>query len=214
MKRITIDKKEYTFEFTIEASLYDDCTRSVMDMFVKGGMVQGAAEDNDVNSAMENLLDTIANLPQKALTLFYAGLLEHHGPEGDGSIQGKNDAKKLLASYLKENNLIMNDGFIRFRLPEYRKEICLKLCEAIEDYYIEKEYQGTTYTIGVNLWTGELDWSRVDGVIGAILQGMYTNSADLGYSSLGLNGVAHAENGVGPGAEGNGKNNPSGDRRH
>ena len=109
MKRITIDKKEYTFEFTIEASLYDDCTRSVMDMFVKGGMVQGAAEDNDVNSAMENLLDTIANLPQKALTLFYAGLLEHHGPEGDGSIQGKSDAKKLLASYLKENNKSFRD---------------------------------------------------------------------------------------------------------
>lgn len=109
MKRLTINKKEYTLEFTIEASLYDDCTRSVMDMFVKGGMIQGAAEDNNAEDALENLIDTISNLPQKALTLFYAGLLEHHGPEGDGSIQGMTDAKKLLATYLKESEKSFRD---------------------------------------------------------------------------------------------------------
>ena len=109
MKKITINNKEYTFEFSIEASLYDDCTKSVMDMFLKSGMAQGAAESNDYEGAMENLLDTIANLPQKALTLFYAGLLEYHGPEADGSIKGMNDAKKLLAAYLKENSLSFRD---------------------------------------------------------------------------------------------------------
>ena len=81
-----------------------------MDMFVKGGMIQGAAESNDSESAMENLLDTIANLPQKALTLFYAGLLEHHGTdEGDGSITSIADAKKLLATYLKEKKKSFRD---------------------------------------------------------------------------------------------------------
>lgn len=109
MKRITIEKKEYTFEFTIEASLYDDCTKSIMDMFVKGGMVSGAANDADIDGAREYLIETIANLPQKALTLFYAGLLEHHGPEGDGSIQSKSDAKRLLATYLKESNKSFRD---------------------------------------------------------------------------------------------------------
>lgn len=109
MKKITINKKEYSLEFTIEASLYDECTKSVMDMFVKGGMIQGAAEDNNAEDALENLIETISNLPQKALTLFYAGLLEHHGPEGDGSIQGMNDAKKLLASYLRESNNSFRD---------------------------------------------------------------------------------------------------------
>ncbi len=111
MKRITINKKEYTFEFTIEASLYDDCTKSVMDIFVKGGMMQGAAETNDMEGALENLLDTIANIPQKALTLFYAGLLEHHGPEGDGTIQSKSDAKKVLTAYIKEENKSFRDIF-------------------------------------------------------------------------------------------------------
>ena len=109
MKRITINNKEYIFEFTIEASLYDECTKSFMDTFVKGGMVQGAAELNDVEAALDNLLDTIANLPQKTLTLFYAGLLEHHGVEGDGSVQSKSDAKKLLAAYLKESNKSFRD---------------------------------------------------------------------------------------------------------
>lgn len=111
MKKITINKKEYTFEFSIEASLYDECTMSVMDMFVKGGMVQGAAETNNVEDAMQNLMQTIANLPQKALTLFYAALLEHHGPEGDGSIQSMFDAKRVLADYLKEKKKSFRDVF-------------------------------------------------------------------------------------------------------
>ena len=109
MKKITINNKEYTIEFTIEASLYDECTKSVMDMFVKGGMIQGAAESNDKEGAIDGLIDTIANLPQKALTLFYAGLLEHHSSEGDGSIQGINDAKKVLVAYLKENKKSFRD---------------------------------------------------------------------------------------------------------
>ena len=33
------------------------------------------------------------------------------------------------------------DGFIRFRLPLYRQELYLNLCEAMEEFYIEKEYE-------------------------------------------------------------------------
>ena len=105
MKRITIDNKEYIFEFTIEASLYDDCTKSVMDLFVKGGMVSGAATDADLDGAREYLLETIATLPQKAITLLYAGLLEHHGSE----IRSKEDAKELLATYLDESKKSFRD---------------------------------------------------------------------------------------------------------
>lgn len=111
MKKITIGKKEYTFEFTIEASLYDDCTKSVMDNFVKAGMAKGALEMKDAEGAVDALIDTIANLPQKTLTLFYAGLLEHHGSEGDGSIAGKPEAKKVLKTYLEESNKTFRDVF-------------------------------------------------------------------------------------------------------
>lgn len=109
MKKITIDNKEYTFEFTIEASLYDDCTKSVMDIFVKGGMVSSAAQDADIEGATEFLIQTISNLPQKALTLFYAGLLEHHGSEGDGSVKSKNDAKIILKKYIEEQKKSFRD---------------------------------------------------------------------------------------------------------
>ena len=105
MKRITIDNTEYKFEFSIEASLYDDCTKSVMDTFIRGGMAMGAAENNDVDNAMENLIATISNLPQKALTLFYAGLLENHSE----TIKSKDDAKKLLTKYIKEQNKSFSD---------------------------------------------------------------------------------------------------------
>ena len=109
MKKITINNKEYTIEFSIEASLYDDCTKSVMDMFVKGGMVTAAAEEGDLEGAKENFLDSIANIPQKALTLFYAGLLEHHGTDGDKTVQSKNDAKKLIKLYIAESKKSFRD---------------------------------------------------------------------------------------------------------
>ena len=109
MKRITIDKKEYKFEFTIEASLYDDCTKSIMDLFVTGGMVSNAAENNDIDGAKEYFINSIADIPKIALTLFYAGLLEHHGSEGDGSIKSISDAKRLFAKYHEETGKSYRD---------------------------------------------------------------------------------------------------------
>lgn len=107
MKRITINNKEYSIEFTIEASLYDECTKSIMDTFI--GIAEGSDNLNRTEYALKSLVETISNLPQKTLTVFYAGLLEHHGPEGDGSIKSKNDAKKVLADYLRENKKSYRD---------------------------------------------------------------------------------------------------------
>lgn len=109
MKKITIDKKEYKIEFTIEASLYDEGTKSIMDFLVTGGLISNAAEEQNVEGAKEYFVSSLANIPQTTLTLFYAGLLEHHGSEGDGSILSKSDAKKLLATYLKESNKSFRD---------------------------------------------------------------------------------------------------------
>ncbi len=106
MKRITIDGKEYTFEFTIEASLYDECTVSAMEVFVKMGAVRG---DDDMEGAIHRIVETMAGTPKRALTLFYAGLLEHHGAAGDGSIKSINDAKALLIKYLKEYGKSFDD---------------------------------------------------------------------------------------------------------
>lgn len=104
MKKITIDGKEYTITFSIAASLYNECTESIMDSFVAGGMIQEAAESKNIDGATKRFVSTIANIPQKACVLFYAGLLENHGADyGDGSVPTLKDATKLLAKYLKEH---------------------------------------------------------------------------------------------------------------
>ena len=103
MKRITINNKEYTIEYSIEASLYDDCTKSVMDIFVKAGMSEHYAKHGDAQAAMDEIIGTMTSLPQRVITLFYAGLLEHHGACGDHSIKSKADAKEILKMYIKES---------------------------------------------------------------------------------------------------------------
>lgn len=103
MKRITINNKEYTLEYSIEASLYDECTKTVMDTFVKASMSAGYVKDGDSMAAISGVVESIANLPQKVVTLFYAGLLEHHGNSGDHSVKSRADAKNILVMYLKES---------------------------------------------------------------------------------------------------------------
>ena len=103
MKRITIDGKEYTFEFTIEATLYDECTIKAMESFVDAGAAQADATENDVKGALMRMIESMAGVPQRALTFFYAGLLEHHGSNGDGSVPSKNAAKSLVVKYMKES---------------------------------------------------------------------------------------------------------------
>lgn len=104
MKRITIDNVEYTIEFSIEATLYNEVTESVMDMFLSGNIIQAVAEEgtdaiDKTEKALKQTFKEMADIPNKALTMFYAGLLEHHSDE----IRSKNDAKKLLVTYLKEH---------------------------------------------------------------------------------------------------------------
>lgn len=104
MKRITIGGVEYTIEFSIEATLYNEVTESVMDMFLSGNIIQAVAEEgtdaiDKTEKALKQTFKEMADIPNKALTMFYAGLLEHHSDE----IRSKNDAKKLLVTYLKEH---------------------------------------------------------------------------------------------------------------
>jgi len=48
---------------------------------------------------------------------------------------------KKLTKYLEEENYINMEGFIRFRLSDYRWKLYDRLCETIEEYYIEQEYK-------------------------------------------------------------------------
>jgi CRISPR/Cas system CSM-associated protein Csm2 small subunit len=96
MKVLTIGGKEYTFEFTIEAALYNDCTEKITSLLYK----MEEAQDNE-NPA--DVLKNLCDVPQTTMSMFYAGLIEHHGASGDGSVLNEGDAKKLIRQYFAEH---------------------------------------------------------------------------------------------------------------
>ena len=91
MKIITINAKEYTLEYTMEASLYkegiEELTRYMMKM------------DPSTLESPESIISSIADLPHTVLTMFYAGLLEYHSDE----IKTEKHAKNLLKDYFAEH---------------------------------------------------------------------------------------------------------------
>lgn len=97
-KIITIGKKDYKLEYSIEASLYGDCVSKLTGMLAD---IEIGGENNDVKSVLSGM----SSLPQTTLTIFYAGLMENHGdhPNGDGSVPDIYSAKQLMAQYLREH---------------------------------------------------------------------------------------------------------------
>lgn len=91
MKIINIDNKDYKFEYTLEASLYKDCADAMFNM-----LADEAIAENEQD--LKKYLSSVTNVPSTALTIFYAGLLEHHSDE----ITCIEDAKVLLKKYFSE----------------------------------------------------------------------------------------------------------------
>lgn len=109
---IKIGGKDYTIEFTFEASLYGECTEKLaslqlgMSMAYMQANVSSTSEEeakNNIKAALEDVVKSMSDLPQTVLTLFYAGLMEHHGFDGDKSVTSKADAKALMKTYFAEN---------------------------------------------------------------------------------------------------------------
>lgn len=106
-KTLNINGMDYKLEYTIEASLYKDGIDRLME-FLSGAF--GPASEKQITKGLNaqdktavrqqlvnNMKTEITSLPNTALMLFYMGLLEYHGPEGDGLIRNMKDAKKLAA---------------------------------------------------------------------------------------------------------------------
>lgn len=98
-KTLTIGGNDYKLEYTIEASLYADCVKGTAELFSSLAL---ASDEKDISK----IIAGVSNIPQTALTVFYAGLMEHHGdhPDGDGKVPNIAAAKRLLASYLREHS--------------------------------------------------------------------------------------------------------------
>ena len=93
---IKVGREEYTIEFTFEASLYGECTEKVI-------AFMSAIPENGTADEIKNFITSLSDIPSTTLTMFYAGLLEHHGEDGDGSVTSKKDAKSILKLYMEEN---------------------------------------------------------------------------------------------------------------
>lgn len=83
---LKIGGKEYKLEFTFEASMYSDCVSSVMNIL-------GGLSGDDIRTQIASMSD----IPKTAVTLLYAGLLEHHGEE-----LNLKDAKMLARQWILE----------------------------------------------------------------------------------------------------------------
>ena len=96
MKVLNIGGKDYTFEFTMEAALYNECTEKVANLLMA---ISEASKKADVRAMIMSMSD----IPQTTLTMFYAGLLEHHGEAGDRSVPNMHVAKALIKKYFEEH---------------------------------------------------------------------------------------------------------------
>lgn len=93
---LNIGNKDYNIEFNIEASLNAECVDQITEF------VCGLNKANTRNP-IQAVLNSVKDKPKTVLAMFYAGLLEHHGEDGDGTITSKADAKKLLKQYFAEH---------------------------------------------------------------------------------------------------------------
>lgn len=138
---VNIGGKDYTLEYTIEASLHKDCVDKMTNYMKNVIMAQA-------NGTLENLLSNMSDLPHIALSSFYAGLLEHHSDE----IRSEKDAKNLIKTYFSEHKedgkdnfyevmemisgCMNDDGFFRqIGLEQFLQ----KLMEQTEEEQIEKK---------------------------------------------------------------------------
>lgn len=101
---ITANGKEYVLEYTFEAAECHECIDAAMDIF-GGTMTAKIDSKHSEEMQVRDFLMSLSDLPRMAMDMFYAGLLENHGtgPDGDGTITSRADARRLYKQFCKEN---------------------------------------------------------------------------------------------------------------
>lgn len=109
MKKITIGGSEYTLEYTLGASLYDECVVSVSKLITALIRAEREADSENGEQDMEfvtTMISTLGGAPRVAVTVLYAGLLDHHGTgeyagrNSDGRVPDWETAKWLAWEWL------------------------------------------------------------------------------------------------------------------
>ncbi len=100
--KFVVDEKEHILEYTFEAAENQKCVDAMTDIF-GGAMMTKIDESKSESLQIRDFLMTISDLPRMAMDMFYAGLLEHHGEDGDGTVMSRLDAKRLYKQFCREN---------------------------------------------------------------------------------------------------------------
>ena len=95
MKKV-IDGKEFTIKYGLTAVVDSP---EYIEPIIK---LSHLNEQKDIPLS-KRFGPAMRDVPQITSLLFYAGLLEHHGEDGDKTVLSLNDAKSLLKKYFKEN---------------------------------------------------------------------------------------------------------------
>lgn len=107
--------KDYKLEYTLQTTLYEECSEKLM-VFLASISAGDAEDENKEEKTYEEIIQKrlatikqsvsgLAKIPQTALTLLYAGLLEHHGTgkNGDGTVRSKDDALEIASQFIEEH---------------------------------------------------------------------------------------------------------------
>ena len=102
MKNITVGDNEYILEFSFEAAEHKELVQKMFNIVSGAYLVRhsGAdiSEETAENVVIEGVSEMVAEIPHICITAFYAGLLENNP-------MSKENAKKLMKEYMKENKL-------------------------------------------------------------------------------------------------------------
>lgn len=109
-KVLTIGGEDYKLEFSIEASLYHECIEKITGLMFD---IDSGQSSNDI----KKLLSGVSDIPNTAVTCFYAGMLEHHGiEEGDGKVPNLSAAKRLAVALIKDDESDISNWYDLFSM--------------------------------------------------------------------------------------------------
>lgn len=98
-KTIKVDGNDYKLQYSVEAAMYDECTAKVITLMTAIG------DEKEDEENLKSKIKEISSIPNLAVSMFYAALLQHHGTEaGDGTVRSISGAKNILARYILEND--------------------------------------------------------------------------------------------------------------
>lgn len=100
MKTIKIEDTELVLEFTFEAAEHKALVQKMFNMMTGASLVKNAEDIENPTTAnlIDGTVDMFSDIPETCNIAFYAGLLENNP-------MSKEDAKKVMRCYMKENNL-------------------------------------------------------------------------------------------------------------